>query len=158
VSATRVFVSFDVARDRDLFDRLVADARAAELGIELSGGSETFAWTEAWRERTRRGIRGADCILVICSEQTDDCVGAASELRIAQEEQKPYVLLWGRRELMCTKPTGARPADGMYTWTLPTLQEQLDLMRRTQERKQRDAARHAAARLSAPDAPRPSAS
>ena len=36
---------------------------------------------------------------------------------MAQKEDKPYMLLWGRREQMCTKPAGARPADAIYSWT-----------------------------------------
>jgi hypothetical protein len=47
------------------------------------------------------------------------------ELEIACEEDKPYVLVWGRRESMCTKPDSARPGDGMYSWTRETLESQL---------------------------------
>jgi hypothetical protein len=49
----------------------------------------------------------------------------AAELRIAREEGKPYLLLWGRRELMCTKPEGAKPSDAMYSWTRDILESQL---------------------------------
>ena len=53
-----------------------------------------------------------------------------AELRIAQEEQKPYFLLWGRREIMCTKPTGAKSSEGMYSWTSQILQDQITLTTR----------------------------
>ena len=49
----------------------------------------------------------------------------AAELRIAQEEEKPYLLLWGRREMMCTKPHGARSSDAMYRWTRDTPESQM---------------------------------
>jgi len=37
------------------------------------------------------------------------------------------VLLWGRRATMCTKPIGAKPAEGMYSWTREILQDQMTL-------------------------------
>ena len=49
----------------------------------------------------------------------------SAELRIAQEEQKPYFLLWGRRESMCTKPVGSKRDEGMYSWTREILQNQI---------------------------------
>ena len=54
----------------------------------------------------------------------------SAELRVAQQERTPYFLLWGRREIMCTKPIGAKPADGMYSWTRQILQEQFTLASR----------------------------
>jgi len=49
----------------------------------------------------------------------------SAELRIAQQEQTPDFLLWGRREIMCTKPRGAKTAQGMYSWTPQVLQDQI---------------------------------
>jgi len=47
------------------------------------------------------------------------------ELAIAQEEDRPYMLLWGRREKMCMKPDGARKQDAMYSWTRAILESQI---------------------------------
>lgn len=130
MSGTRIFASFDVVHDGDLYERLVGDSGNADLGIVVTGGSEPFAMSDGWGERARREIRGVDRLLVICGEYTDASMGVASELRIAQEEEKPYVLLWGRRESMCTKPSGAKPTEGMYGWTTQILREQLAMMSR----------------------------
>ena len=62
---------------------------------------------------------------MICGEHTNDSARVAAELRMAQEEGKPYMLLWGRRERMCTKPSGARPSDAMYSWTPDVLENQI---------------------------------
>jgi hypothetical protein len=62
---------------------------------------------------------------VICGEHTAASLSASAELRIAREEQKPYFLLWGRRESMCTKPAGARSTDCMYSWTWAILQSRI---------------------------------
>ena len=47
-------------------------------------------------------------MIVICGEHTEASPGMSAEIRIAQEEKTPYFLLWGRRESLCTKPTGAK--------------------------------------------------
>ena len=135
VSGTRVFASFDAVHDWDLYERLLAEAGEAGLGITVSGASEPFAATEDWSRGARWRIRGVERVLVICGEQTDGSMGVAEELRIAREEGKPYLLLWGRRDLMCTKPAGAKSSEGMYTWTASTLQEQFALMNRVALRK-----------------------
>jgi hypothetical protein len=75
----------------------------------------------------RRRIAQADEVVVICGEHTDESSQVSAELRIAQEEHKPYVLLWGRRDCMCKKPRSARPEDGMYLWTPSMLEHQLAL-------------------------------
>lgn len=136
MSAIKVFACFDVNHDGDLYERLVEEAGMVGLNIVVSGGSEPYASADDWNERVRRRIQGAERILVICGEHTESSMGVASELRIAQEEQKPYLLLWGRRGLMCTKPVGAKPAEGMYAWTVQTLQEQFALMTRVAQREE----------------------
>jgi hypothetical protein len=60
---------------------------------------------------------------------------------MAQEEDRPYVLLWGRREPMCKKPTTARPADSMYSWTPEILRDQILMHRRlSAQSRERDSA------------------
>lgn len=132
----RVFVIYDVEHDRDLYEQLLSGTGTAGLDIDVSGGSALFAWTEPWREHARSGIRSADRILVVCGEHTEKSLGVASEFRLAREERKPYLLLWGRRECMCTKPSGAPPDEGMYLWTSQTLQEQFAMMRRVEQREE----------------------
>ena len=79
----------------------------------------------------RRQIGKADGVIVICGEHTEDSAQVSAEIRIAQEEHKPYFLLWGRREVMCTKPAGAKPGDGMYSWTSTILHDQIVTTLRT---------------------------
>ncbi len=81
--------------------------------------------TEAWSAGSRSRIRDADEVVVICGEHTGDSARVAAELRMAQEEDKPYLLLWGRRERMCSKPAGARSTDAMYSWTRDILETQI---------------------------------
>ena len=70
-------------------------------------------------------------MIVICGETTDASVHVFAELRIVNEEQTPYFLLWGRRGTMCTKPMGSKRDEGMYVWAPDVLCEQISLAQRT---------------------------
>jgi hypothetical protein len=126
----RVFVSYDREHDGDLHDRLVEQASKSTNGFEISARSRAQTPTDLWDEGLRRDIREADEVIVICGEHTDRSERVGTELRIAREEERPYFLLWGRRELMCTRPKTAKPADAMYSWTWEILQNQILTIRR----------------------------
>jgi hypothetical protein len=123
MSQALVYVSFDLDHDRELYDRLLAQARGS--GFRVSGESEPSASYEYWTERARCQIREADEVIVICGEHSDASPGMSAELRIAQEEKTPYFLLWGRRGAKCTKPIGAKSSEGMYSWTREILEDQV---------------------------------
>ncbi len=130
MSNPNVFISFDLDHDQDLCDLLVEQAANGALGFDVSGQSERRRLREVEYTGVRREIRKADQVIVICGEHTGGSVGVFAELRIAQEEHKPYFLIWGRRESMCTKPEGAKSWEGMYGWTYPILREQVTLTSR----------------------------
>jgi hypothetical protein len=121
----RIFTSFDLENDRDLHDRLVEQSSRLNAGFEISACSEPRTLADPWDESVRGRIRDADEVIVICGKHTEDSLRVGVELRIAQEEEKPYFLLWGRRESMCTRPSGAKPADAMYSWTWEILRSQI---------------------------------
>ena len=121
----RIFVSFDADVDADLHDLLHAQSIRPGSAFELSAHSPSGEMTEARTVSSRARIRTADEVVVICGEHTNASPGVAAELRIAQEEEKPYLLLWGRRDLMCTKPDAAKTTDAMYSWTRDVLESQM---------------------------------
>ncbi len=121
----RIFVSFDGDHDVDLHDRLRADSMRRGSAFEFSAHSQGGTISDTWTTTSRNRIRAADEVVVICGEHTNASPRVAAELRIAREEGKPYLLLWGRRELMCTKPEGAKPTDAMYSWTRDILENQI---------------------------------
>jgi hypothetical protein len=128
-------VSFDLEHDRDLHDRLLE--QSGQSPFTIASRSEAGDMTETWLARVRLLITEADEVVVICGEHTDDSRRVSAELKIAQEERKPYVLLWGRREKMCKKPQSARSVDGMYGWSAAVLERQLaDGLRRIKGREQ----------------------
>jgi MTH538 TIR-like domain (DUF1863) len=129
IEVSRVFVSYDRAHDGDLRDRLLAEARSGSL-FAVAASSEAAADADGLDERIRERIAAADAVIVICGEHTDECPGVSNELRITREEQKPHLLLWGRRAAMCKKPAGAKVDDSMYGWTPEILRAQLQMLMR----------------------------
>jgi hypothetical protein len=125
IDTIRIFLCFDPVHDDDLKGRLLEEAAKACSGFEILACSEAAEITEAWTARVRRRIGASDEVIVLCGEHTQDSRQIAAEIGIAREEQKPYFLLWGRREVMCTKPIGARPSEGMYSWTTKILRDQI---------------------------------
>ncbi len=125
MSTIRVFVSFDIEHDRELYELLLKQSRTANFGFVVVGGSEPSTAPDVSSDRVRRRIRDADQMIVICGEHTGASTNASAELHVAVQEGTPYFLLWGRREMMCTKPAGAKSAEGMYSWTHQILQEQI---------------------------------
>ena len=125
MSGIRVFMSFDLDHDRDLGDLLLAQSRKAGSGFQISARSEAGAMNDRWDEAVRRRMRASDEVIVICGEHTEASMRVSAELRIAHEEKKPYFLLWGRRDQMCTKPILATKAEGMYSWTPEILVTQI---------------------------------
>ena len=122
---TRIFMSYDLENDEDLHDLLLEQSLRPSAPFEISARSDAGATADRWDEKVRRRICEADEVIVICGEHTESSPHVSAELRIAQEEQKPYFLLWGRRESMCTKPTTAKPKEAMYSWTWEILQNQI---------------------------------
>ncbi len=142
-----IFVSYDLDHDTDLCDLLLEQSSISSLGFEVSGRSRARSVNDPPGEGVRRQIREADEVIVICGEHTGDSLRVDAELRMAQEEQKPYFLLWGRRERMCTKPPSAKRDEGMYCWTSEILQSQLLQTLRTARWDSRAASRQAARRV-----------
>src|SRR5258706_1592318 len=118
-----VYVSFDIDDDVELYDRL--RGQSGNAGFTVSSGSEAPVAAEIWDARLRRRIRDADQMIVICGEHSDASPCMSDEIRIAREERTPYFLLWGRREVVCTKPTGSKDAEWRYSWTPAILQDQI---------------------------------
>jgi hypothetical protein len=122
-----VFVIFDADHDRDLYEVLHEQSESAGSRFAVIGGSEGEVESEITRDRVLQQIRAAAQVIVICGEHAGASPRVNSELLIAQEEEKPYFLLWGRRGVMCTKPIGAKPAEGMYSWKGKFLNSQIDI-------------------------------
>lgn len=133
MSKVQVFVIFDYEHDRNLYERLREQSKSAGSVFAVSGGSEKPSDAPLWSENARRRIGEVDQVIVMCGEHTEGAKAVGAELEIVKEAQKPYFLVWGRRELMCTKPVGCKPADGMYSWTQQIISDQIAINVRSKD-------------------------
>jgi Thoeris protein ThsB, TIR-like domain len=124
-TGVRVFLSYDVEHDGDLCERLCEQAQKGGSGFSVASRSHPGEVTERWLQDMQRRIRCVDEVIVICGEHTDQSDRMNAELAATLEEKKPYLLLWGRRERMCTMPFGAGRNACMYTWTWDVLVRQV---------------------------------
>ena len=123
-----MFISFDYDNDEDLKVLLVGQAKNEDSPFDISDWSIKTA-SRDWKEQARARIKRAEQVIVICGENTDDATGVDVELKIAQEESKPYFLLKGRSEVECKKPSAALAGDKLYRWTWSNLKNLLSGLR-----------------------------
>jgi hypothetical protein len=122
-----IFSCFDLRHDAALHARLVQQCAGAGSPLSVVDWSRPEALAPDWETELRRRMTEVDAVIVICGEHTDDSSAVSEELRIAQEQGKPYILLWGRRGTDCTRPFSARPGDHFYTWIWELLTAQVAL-------------------------------
>jgi hypothetical protein len=127
VHGHRVFSCFDTNSDADLHALLVQQSKRADSTFQVVDWSRGDPGLAGWEATLRRRIDAVDAIVVICGEFTDSSSSVSRELVAAQEQDKPYVLLWGRRALSCTRPATARPGDLFYTWIWDVITTQVAL-------------------------------
>jgi len=125
----QVYASFDRTRDEDLRQRLLRDSLNADSPFVVADWSGRDVASPGLGDPTTLPARigRVDAVIVLCGEQTDSSIEVGLELRATQALGKPYFLVWGRREHTCTRPSGARRDDNMYTWIWALLKFQIAL-------------------------------
>src|SRR6267378_3958886 len=120
----RAFVSFDYDNDSSLRDLLIGQSKHPDTNFELHDWSvkEPFAASN-WKQRVREKIKASDLVIVICGTKTHTATGVDAEVKIAQEEGRPYFLLAGYSDKTCTKPLSAKGTDKVYNWTWDNLKK-----------------------------------
>ena len=121
MSKTRSFISFDYDNDSDLKNLLIGQAKNTDSPFEITDMSIKETIANDWKTNARRRIKGCDVVIVICGKRTNTATGVSAELKIAQEENIPYFLLWGRSDDVCLKPVVAKDTDQIYRWTWDNL-------------------------------------
>ena len=125
----RVFISFDFDHDEDLRNALVGQARNENSPFDFSNWSLKEAFTGDWKKKIKDRIDLTSRTIVICGYTTHTAAGISEELKIVRELGKPYLLLNGRKDGRCTKPTAAYPTDQITPWTWPNIQKFLQTPR-----------------------------
>ena len=123
MAKSRVFTSFDYDHDEDLRVLLIGQSKNSDPPFDLADWSVKEPMTGDWKAKVRTRIKATDQMVVICGQHTHTASGVSVEIKIAQEEGKPYFLLKGRKDKTCTKPTAAKSTDKIYTWTWDNLKK-----------------------------------
>ena len=126
MSYRRAFISFDFGNDDDLRNALVGQAKYPNSPFEIVDASVRKHLSGNWKEKVRKRIQKVDLVIAICGEHTRKAKGVAAEVRLAREEGKPYFLLRGHSDRVCTKPTTARSDDEMHDWTWDNLRKLIE--------------------------------
>jgi hypothetical protein len=117
----KVFVSFDFDNDSDIKMLLVNQSKLEDTPFDIWDSSVKEHMDGDWQAKVRAKIRNVDIVCVLCGEKTHTAKGVSIEMQIAKDLGKPYFLLKGYRERVCTKPTSATTSDKMYNWTWDNL-------------------------------------
>jgi hypothetical protein len=121
MAVKRAFIAFDYDHDQDLKTLLAGQAKHSDTPFELHDWSVKEPFTGNWRDKVRTRIKQTDLTIIVCGEYTHMATGVAVELSISREEKKPYFLLAGRSDKLCTKPSSATASDKIYKWTWDNL-------------------------------------
>ena len=121
MAKTRVFTSFDFDHDEDLRNLLVGQSKNPDSPFEMADWSVKEPMTGDWKEKVRARLRKCALLVVMCGEYTNTATGVSAEVKIAQDEDIPYFLLWGRSGKTCKKPSAAKTSDKIYKWTWDNL-------------------------------------
>lgn len=121
MAKTKVFVSFDYDHDEALKVFLIGQSKNEDSPFALADWSIKEHIDDNWKKHARNRIRNVDVVCIICGRNTNTATGVSAELKIAQEEGKPYFLLAGYSEGHNVKPKAAYASDKIYKWTWPNL-------------------------------------
>ena len=121
MTTQRVFISFDYDHDVELKNALVGQSEYENSQFDFADWSIKEPLSGDWKEKVRSRIRRVDVVLVLCGRHTHTADGVAAEVKIAREEGKPYFLLKGRKDGICTKPKTALGSDQVRDWTWENL-------------------------------------
>lgn len=117
-----VFISFDYDHDNDLKVMLAGQAKLDDSPFEIVDHSIKEESAD-WKDKARTRIKRSQQVIVICGNYTDTAVGVNVEIKIANEEKKPYFLLSGRATGVNKRPTAALSTDKIYDWTWDNLKK-----------------------------------
>jgi hypothetical protein len=117
-----VFISFDYDHDNDLKVMLAGQAKHDDSPFEIVDHSIKEESAD-WKDKARTRIKRSQQVIVICGNYTDTAVGVNVEIKIANEEKKPYFLLSGRATGANKRPTAALSTDKIYDWKWDNLKK-----------------------------------
>lgn len=122
MSPIKVFISFDYENDLDIKRNFIKQSERLTSTLKIVDVSINQPITEKWKEEARRKIQNSDYVIVLCGEHTHEAKGVAAEITIAQELNKKYILIKGRRSKAVNKPQNTKDSDQIISWKWKTIE------------------------------------
>lgn len=126
MAKVKVFISFDFDHDSGLKAMLVGQAKNDDSPFEIADYSVKEELSGDWKEKVRTRIKKVDQVIILCGEHTDTASGVNAEVKLTQEEKKPYFCLAGYSDKVNKKPNAALSTDKLYKWTWENLKSLLN--------------------------------
>jgi hypothetical protein len=93
MAGKRVFIAFAVP-DKRYRDFLVGHARHPKTPFDFTDMSVKEPWDEKWKTNCRARVKGCDGAIALISKNTCDADGELWEIKCADEEGVPMMLMW----------------------------------------------------------------
>ena len=105
---TRVFVSYDYNRDKELKAFLIGQSRNERSPFSVSDWSlREAAPQRSWKNKAKERIKQVDKVVVILGARTSSSPGVRAEVDIARSLGKPVIQIKGRKNRKCRSVRGA---------------------------------------------------
>ena len=91
--AKRVFIAFAI-EDRKYRDFLVGHTKHPKTPFDFVDMSAQEPWDEKWKTNCRARVKGCDGVIALISKDTAHADGALWEIKCADEEGVPIMLMW----------------------------------------------------------------
>lgn len=125
MATKRAYVAFDFD-DIDAKNELLRQSQLPECPFELTDCSIEKPIDKGWPKIAEQRIKGCDCVIVLCGEQTHQAGGVSTEVQFAQAEKKRIICVAISRVGTPTPPKSIAKETPIYTWRWPTLTTLID--------------------------------
>ncbi len=115
MAGKRVFIAFAVP-DKTYRDFLVGHARHPKTPFDFADMSVKEPWDSKWKTNCRARVKSCDGVIALISKNTCDADGELWEIKCADEEGVPTMLMWinGERPALPARLSGRRV--NIWSW------------------------------------------
>ncbi len=110
----KIFISFDYHHDLAPKGLLVGHILKPNTQLSLVGFSTWPSDNVGWQSMRKSQIANSDFVIILCGRYTNRVSNVATELKIAQQLKKPYLLLRASKNEKCVPPKGAKVSDKIH--------------------------------------------
>jgi hypothetical protein len=115
MASKRVFIAFAVP-DKTYRDFLVGHARHPKTPFDFVDMSVKEPWDSKWKTNCRARVKSCDGMIALISRNTRDADGELWEIKCADEEGIPTMLMWINGERPALPPCLSGRRVNIWSW------------------------------------------